>query len=101
MNRRRGKEDWEGRRRGSVAGGGRRDGALAAAETKERAADPALRQAIVILATSCRINKVIRSIPKKKKKIFDFRSPKRNEVRELLQTKWASNLMGLVYTTTP
>ena len=51
MNRRRGKEDWEGRRRGSVAGGGRRDGALAAAETKERAADPALRQAIVILAT--------------------------------------------------
>ena len=84
VNRRRGKEDWEGRRRGSVAGGGRRDGALAAAETKERAADPALRQAIVILATSCRINKVIRSIPKKKK-IFDFkRSPKRNEVRELM-----------------
>ncbi|KAF2586909.1 hypothetical protein F2Q70_00033975 [Brassica cretica] len=65
VNRRRGKEDWEGRRRGTVAGGGRRDGALAVAETKERAADPALRQAIVILATSCRINRVIRSIPKK------------------------------------
>lgn len=46
-NRRRGKEDGEGRRRGRVAGVDRRDGALAVAETKERAADPALRQAIV------------------------------------------------------
>lgn len=51
-NRRRGKEDGEGRRRGRVAGGDRRDGALAVAETNERAADPALRQAIVILASS-------------------------------------------------
>jgi hypothetical protein len=45
-NRRRGKEDWEGRRRGSVGGGDRRDGALAVAETKERAA---LRHAIFYL----------------------------------------------------
>lgn len=46
MKRRPGKEDWGGRRRGSAVVGERRDGDLAVAETKERAADPALRQAI-------------------------------------------------------
>lgn len=46
VKRRPGKEDGEGRRRGSAVVGERRDGDLAVAETKERAADPALRQAI-------------------------------------------------------